>query len=121
MRISRCVDEGAIYRAFGQAVAARRRAIPKTQEQVAREIGLSRASLANIERGSQKVFLHQILALSKALDLESAHEIVPTKAPERAKGTREEVKFSGAKDLSRNQKALVTSLVSALSKQQDRK
>jgi transcriptional regulator with XRE-family HTH domain len=115
------VDERAIYKAFGRAVAQRRRAIPKTQEQVAREIGLSRASLANIERGSQKVFLHQILALAKALELESAHEIVPTKAPEPAKSARDEVRFSGAKDLSKKQKAFVTSLVSSLSKSQDRK
>jgi transcriptional regulator with XRE-family HTH domain len=115
------VDEGAIYKAFGRAVAQRRRAIPKTQEQVAREIGLSRASLANIERGSQKVFLHQILALTKALELESAHEIVPTKAAEPAKSPRDEVRFSGAKDLSKKQKAFVTSLVSSLSKSQDRK
>ena len=116
-----CVDEGAIYKAFGRAVAQRRRAIPKTQEQVAREIGLSRASLANIERGSQKVFLHQILALTKALELESSHEIVPTKAPEPTKSGRDEVRFSGAKDLSKKQKAFVTSLVSSLSKSQDRK
>lgn len=115
------MDEGAIYRAFGRAVAQRRRAIPKTQEQVAREIGLSRASLANIERGSQKVFLHQILALTKALELESSHEIVPTKAPEQSQASREEVRFSGAKDLSRNQKAFVTNLVRSLSKSQDRK
>jgi transcriptional regulator with XRE-family HTH domain len=118
---SQSVDEGAIYKAFGRGVAQRRRAIPKTQEQVAREIGLSRASLANIERGSQKVFLHQILALTKALELESSHEIVPTKAPEPPKASREEVSFSGAKDLSKNQKAFVTNLVSSLSKSRDRK
>jgi len=115
------VDDGVIYKAFGRAVAERRRAIPKTQEQVAREIGLSRASLANIERGSQKVFLHQVLALTKALELESSHEIVPTKAPDAPMTPSEEVRFSGAKNLSKNQKALVTSLVSALSKSQDRK
>lgn len=115
------VDEGVIYRAFGRAVAERRNAISKTQEQVAREIGLSRASLANIERGSQKVFLHQILALTEALGLQSSHEIVPTRAPEAPMKPSENVRFSGAKDLSKNQKALVTGLVSALSKSQDRK
>jgi transcriptional regulator with XRE-family HTH domain len=118
---SQLVDEGAIYKAFGRAVAERRRAIPKTQEQVAREIGMSRASLANIERGSQKVFLHQILALTKALELESSHEIVPTKGPETLQMKPDAVRFSGAKDLSKNQKAFVTGLVSALSKSQDRK
>lgn len=109
------MEEQAIYRAFGRAVAERRRAIGKTQEQVAKAIGLSRASLANIERGSQKVFLHQVMALSRALGLQSAHEIVPSQIFPPGSPTKTGFKLSGATDLSRHQKEFVTTLVSAFS------
>lgn len=112
MANTRAVDERATYRAFGRAVADRRRSMRKTQLEVAQQIGLSRASLANIERGEQKVFLHQILALTEALELESSHEIVPSRAPpaetERA-STR--VSMSGAKNLSKDQKVMVHRIV----------
>jgi transcriptional regulator with XRE-family HTH domain len=106
------VDEKAIYRAFGRAVADRRKSMSKTQLNVAQQIGLSRASLANIERGQQKVFLHQILALAEALELDSSHEIVPSRAP--PSDTVEQgakVNVSGAKGLSRDQKHLVHRIV----------
>jgi transcriptional regulator with XRE-family HTH domain len=115
------VDERGIYRSFGRTVAQRRRAISKTQEQVAREIGLSRASLANIERGSQKVFLHQIIALTQALELESVHEIVPSKPPVHVASTPERIRTSGARNLSKNQRDLVSSLVDTLTRSRDRK
>lgn len=118
---SRCVDERAIYRDFGRAVAERRRAIELTQEQVAQAIGLSRASLANIERGNQKVFLHQILALTKALRLDSAHDIVPTKAIEFADERGRSVRLSGARDLSKDQKVMANSVVSSWARSQDRR
>jgi transcriptional regulator with XRE-family HTH domain len=106
------VDERAIYRAFGRAVADRRRSMNKTQLQVAQEIGLSRPSLANIERGEQKVFLHQILALVEALELENSHEIVPSRAPPpETTYTKRQVSVSGAKNLSKDQKVLVHRIV----------
>ena len=107
------VDEGAIYRAFGQAIAERRNAVDKTQERVAAELGLSRASLANIERGKQRVFLHQILALTEALGLASSHEIVPARAISARAGAKADVTMSGEK-LSRDQKLLVSNIVNAM-------
>lgn len=82
----------------------------KTQLAVANEIGLSRASLANIERGEQKVFLHQVMALTEALELESSHEIVPSRAAPLDDSPRSSVTLSGAKNLSKDQKTLVHSL-----------
>lgn len=83
----------------------------KTQLDVAQQIGLSRASLANIERGEQKVFLHQILALAEALDLESSHEIVPSRAPPPQASDARKLSMSGAKGLSKDQKVLVHRIV----------
>lgn len=106
------MDERAIYKAFGRAIADRRKSMHKTQLAVAQQIGLSRASLANIERGNQKVFLHQILALTEALELDSSHEIVPSQAPpSETVLARTNVIVSGAKDLSRDQKSLVHRIV----------
>lgn len=106
------MDEQSIYRAFGRAIADRRKSMGKTQLDIAQQIGLSRASLANIERGAQKVFLHQVLALAEALQLESSHEVVPSRAPIPVPiPARERVTVSGAKDLSKDQKVLVHNLV----------
>lgn len=74
------MGEAAVYKSFGRAVATRRRHTKLSQAEVAERIGMSRASLANIEAGRQRVFLHQVLALAGALGLESAHEIVPAKS-----------------------------------------
>jgi transcriptional regulator with XRE-family HTH domain len=60
-----------IYRALGRAVARRRKELALTQADVARQIGLTRASLANIESGRQKVLLHQVYRLAGALRLDS--------------------------------------------------
>ena len=108
------MDEGAIYRAFGKAVGDRRRSLHKTQEEVARKVGLSRASLANIERGTQRVFLHQIMALTEALELSSAHEIVPERAIAAKRRSKPDVSTSGAPNLSRQQKQMVSAIVTAL-------
>ncbi|RYD92994.1 MAG: XRE family transcriptional regulator [Sphingobacteriales bacterium] len=108
------VDERAIYRAFGRAVAERRNALGRTQDRVSKEVGLSRASLANIERGNQRVFLHQILALADALELSSSHEIVPARAIAQAPSLRPDIKLSGAK-VTKDQKEKLSSIVSAFS------
>jgi transcriptional regulator with XRE-family HTH domain len=79
--------------------------------QVAKAVGLSRASLANIERGSQKVFLHQVLALTEALELNSSHEIVPSRALPPKPVAPVTFNVSGAKDLSKDQKAQIRNLV----------
>jgi transcriptional regulator with XRE-family HTH domain len=65
------MTDKAIYRALGRAVARRRHELVLTQAQVANQIGLSRASLANIESGRQKVLLHQVYLLAAALRLSS--------------------------------------------------
>ena len=66
-----------IYLAFGRQVAARRQSLGKSQKQVAEKVGLSRASIANIESGRQSVLLHQVFALADALEMASVAEILP--------------------------------------------
>jgi len=115
------VDEGATYKAFGRAVGERRRDLQKTQQEIAALVGLSRASLANIERGSQRVFLHQVLALAEALELTSSHEIVPERGVPSSAAPKADVTVSGARNLSKDQREMVKSLVSTLTSQQRRR
>ena len=75
------MTESGIYLAFGKAVAARRTALGFTQERLAAKVGISRASLANIERGRQNVLLHHVYGLAAALDLPKVGDLLPP-APE---------------------------------------
>lgn len=71
------MTEEELYRTLGENIAARRRALGKTQAEIATALGLSRASLANIERGRQKVLLHQVYRLATALDLGDVAKLLP--------------------------------------------
>ena len=66
-----------LYRRLGRAVADRRRALGLTQSSVAGKLGLSRASLANLENGRQRIMVHQLFALTNALNLSSILDLVP--------------------------------------------
>jgi transcriptional regulator with XRE-family HTH domain len=70
------------YRDFGARVrAARGDAI--TQEELARRVGLSRASVANVERGAQRVPIHMITVFAEALDV-AAEALLPSSPPREA-------------------------------------
>jgi transcriptional regulator with XRE-family HTH domain len=69
-------DLSKLYRDLGEMVSRRREALGLTQKDLAVEVGLSRASIANIETGRQKVMLHQIFNLASALQL-SAADLLP--------------------------------------------
>lgn len=47
------------------------------QEELAARVGISRASLANIERGRQSVLVHHLYAIAKALSLAPA-DLLPS-------------------------------------------
>jgi transcriptional regulator with XRE-family HTH domain len=66
-----------LYRVLGQNVARLRKAKELTQAKVAAEIGLTRASLANIETGRQKVLMHHVFMLANALGCASVLDLVP--------------------------------------------
>lgn len=66
-----------LYRLLGQNVARLRNAKKLTQAEVASQIGLTRASLANIETGRQKVLMHHVFRLASALECGSILDLVP--------------------------------------------
>lgn len=67
------MNQRKIYGRIGEIIRARRDKLDKmTQETLARRVGMSRASLANIETGRQSILVHQLYALAKELDLKPA-------------------------------------------------
>ena len=99
-----------LYRRLGQAVAERRRDLGFTQSEIAKKLGLSRASLANLENGRQRIMVHQLFALVNALKLGSILDLVPkTWAP---LAPLPEIKVSGSA-LSPQQQSAVESVVAA--------
>ena len=66
-----------LYRRLGRAVAERRRELGLTQSDIAKKLRFSRASLANLENGRQRIMVHQLFALVNALKLKSILDLVP--------------------------------------------
>jgi len=79
----------AIYRAFGKAVATRRKKLELTQSDLAGRVGISRASVANIESGRQSVLLHHLYALASALECAKVSDLLP--APTRTSNREEDI------------------------------
>lgn len=90
------MDERAIYVTLGEAVSIRRKRLGLTQGQVAKKIGVSRESIANIEAGRQRVLLHHVYGLMRALDLKAITDLIPATPPRALGETAMAVEVSGA-------------------------
>lgn len=105
-----------VYRAFGNAVSTRRKALSLTQAQLASKVKMSRASIANIESGRQNILLHHVYALAAALDFAKVADLLP---PPPQKSTGEELKMTlsnqalSKQSLSENAGAQVADLISS--------
>lgn len=66
-----------MYELFGRRLSAKRRDAGLTQAELAKRVDLSRASIANIERGQQNLPLHQAYRLAEALGLHDPHDLLP--------------------------------------------
>jgi transcriptional regulator with XRE-family HTH domain len=71
------MNEKQFYKELGEMVAARRRQQGLKQAQVAQQAGMSRAALANIEVGRQRVLAHQICRLAATLKLDDPSGLLP--------------------------------------------
>jgi transcriptional regulator with XRE-family HTH domain len=61
------MDQAKLYRDFGNLLRGYRRRLGLTQESLAEDVGLSRTSITNIERGEQRILLHQLYSLADKL------------------------------------------------------
>jgi transcriptional regulator with XRE-family HTH domain len=63
------MNEDEIYARFGSLVRAYRTELGMSQSKLATSVSLSRASIANIEAGKQKILLHHLYKFSEALNI----------------------------------------------------
>lgn len=60
------------YAAVGARISRARRSIEMTQDALAACVGLTRASLTNIESGRQRIQLHTLLKVARVLNVSAA-------------------------------------------------
>lgn len=70
------INETLLYRRIGNNVRQRRIKSGVTQGQLAKEVGVLRTSITNIEAGRQKVPLHLLYKICAALEIEAV-DILP--------------------------------------------
>lgn len=63
---------GGFYEQLGANIRKRRERLGLTQEFIAKDVGLSRISVVNIEAGRQRVAVHQLLDFATALEISPA-------------------------------------------------
>lgn len=68
-------------KAFGERVRVRRRALGKSQEQLADDSGLHWTFVGQVERGRRNLTLHNILKLAEALDTDPCDLVRGLRAP----------------------------------------
>lgn len=61
-----------IYKTIGAIIRQRRRRLELPQAELASRLGISRATLANIETGRQRVLVHHVYAFAEALDIKTS-------------------------------------------------
>lgn len=66
-----------LYREIGESIATIRDRKGLTQEELATKTGFSRASIANVERGMQKVPLHRYVDIANALGVKPQRILAP--------------------------------------------
>ncbi|MEM7637978.1 MAG: helix-turn-helix transcriptional regulator [Pseudomonadota bacterium] len=101
----------AIYKQVGKRIAERRKDIGLIQEELAQRVGLSRASIANVERGEQKIQLHTLVDFSNALELDDVRLLFP----EQNQDTDPTVRVTGTDPITSDQLVQIDEIVSAVS------
>lgn len=100
-----------IYKIVGNRIALRRNEIGLIQEELAQRVGLSRASVANIERGEQKIQLHTLVDFAEALRLGDIRLLFPEQNQD--KGAK--VRVIGTDPITSDQLIQIDEIVSTVS------
>jgi len=103
-----------IYKEIGAIVRALRRRADKAQEVLAGQLAISRATLANIETGRQRILVHQLYAIAQALDVKLI-ELLPAPPDAHSAGNWATLNIEG--DLNMEQRKQVANLIGPIGNQ----
>jgi len=95
------------YLTFGEAMAFRRRQLKLKQSDLAARVRMSRASIANIERGRQNVLLHHACDIAAALQLARVDDLLPAEP----RASLEDQVLAVSADVSAKAKAQLTDMI----------
>lgn len=105
------MEESTIYSGMGRLVRQCRERLKMTQEDLARRIDLSRASVANIETGRQHIPVHHLYRLALALEVD-----VPALLPNLTPAAVTNRKIKSSMGLSDTQRADVAKAIGLVGK-----
>ncbi|WP_299752360.1 helix-turn-helix transcriptional regulator [uncultured Tateyamaria sp.] len=114
------MSKNTIYVAFGDNMSSRRKQLNLTQNDLATRTGLSRASIANMERGHQNVAIHHLYAIASALNVAGVSDLLPSLKTV-AKTQEEDDMLPTNEALSDTSRASVNDLIRKALKQGDQK
>lgn len=101
-----------IYREIGRNIRTRRRQKDLSQDEVAQLLAISRATLANIETGRQRILVHQIYRLAEVLGAKPTDLMPPQDVTVDEPLSLESLQFQG--DVSSEHKMAVFRLISSV-------
>lgn len=73
--------DDALYRGLGERIARLRKTLDLTQEALGGRVNMSRATIASMEAGRQRVTLDQLYELASALELGDLSDLIPLDVP----------------------------------------
>lgn len=107
------MSDDEIYKVFGRSVAARRRELDLTQTKLAARVGMSRASIANIESGRQNVLLHHVYSLASALAVAKLSDILPAPARPMRHEDLEVIRWDESAPVTAQSRAQITDMIAS--------
>ena len=87
------METPALYKRIGSTIKVKRRALGLTQQQLATQLGISRASLANVETGRQRILVHQLYDFAVQLNV-NVSDLLPKSSEAEALQTLDNLNFS---------------------------
>lgn len=105
-------QQHAIYEQIGQRVRDARDAARLTQGELGERIGLTRASVTNIETARQNVQLHTLYAIAHALEVPVAALLPSLETAPRAASPRVQHAIKNLKDLKPSERQILEEMLS---------